>query len=77
MDTITDSDSAQSWQFSMPRLKGSAVEGSFTLVKGDSGWRGFIDFKGKSRRGVQEIEWLDDNQVTFRVDTGWAKPARC
>ncbi len=53
----------------MPRLKGSAVEGSFTLVKGDSGWRGFIDFKGKSRRAVQEIEWLGDNQVTFRVDT--------
>ncbi len=69
VDTITDNDSAQSWQFSMPRLKGSAVEGSFTLVKGDSGWRGFIDFKGKSRRAVQEIEWLGDNQVTFRVDT--------
>lgn len=69
VDTITDSDSAQSWQFSMPRLKGSAVEGSFTLVKGDSGWRGFIDFKGKSRRAVQDIEWLGDNQVTFRVDT--------
>ncbi|WEF27719.1 family 20 glycosylhydrolase [Klebsiella aerogenes] len=69
VDTITDSDSAQSWQFSMPRLKGSAVEGSFTLVKGDSGWRGFIDFKGKSRRAVQDIEWLSDDQVTFSVDT--------
>jgi hexosaminidase len=69
VDTITDSDSAQSWQFSMPRLKGSAVEGSFTLVKGDNGWRGFIDFKGKSRRAVQDIEWLSDDQVTFSVDT--------
>ena len=69
VDTITDSDSAQSWQFSMPRLKGSVVEGSFTLVKGDSGWRGFIDFKGKSRRAVQDIEWLSDDQVTFSVDT--------
>lgn len=69
VDTIADSDSAQSWQFSMPRLKGSAVEGTFTLVKGENDWRGFIDFKGKSRRAVQEIEWLSPQQVTFRVDT--------
>ena len=53
----------------MPRLKGKPVEGSFTLVKGDAGWRGFIDFAGKSRRAVQDIEWRDDNQVTFTVDT--------
>ncbi|MEX0526408.1 beta-N-acetylhexosaminidase [Raoultella terrigena] len=69
VDTITDNDSAQSWRFVMPRLKGSAVEGSFTLIKGDSGWRGFIDFKGKSRRVVQEIAWLNDSQITFSVDT--------
>ncbi|MEX0493827.1 beta-N-acetylhexosaminidase [Raoultella terrigena] len=69
VDIITDNDSAQSWSFVMPRLKGSAVEGSFTLVKGESGWRGFIDFKGKSRRAVQDIAWLNDNQITFSVDT--------
>ena len=69
VDTINDNDSAQSWRFVMPRLKGSAVEGSFTLIKGDSGWRGFIDFKGKSRRAVQDIAWLNDNQITFSVDT--------
>lgn len=69
VDTITDNDSAQSWGFVMPRLKGSAVEGSFTLIKGESGWRGFIDFKGKSRRAVQDIAWLNDNQITFSVDT--------
>jgi hexosaminidase len=69
VDTITDNDSAQSWRFVMPRLKGSAVEGSFTLIKGESGWRGFIDFKGKSRRMVQDIAWLNDNQITFSVDT--------
>lgn len=69
VDTISDNDSAQSWSFSMPRLKGSAVEGSFTLVKGEGGWRGFIDFKGKSRRAVQDIEWGDDDRLTFRVDT--------
>ncbi|ADO50147.1 beta-N-acetylhexosaminidase [[Enterobacter] lignolyticus] len=69
VDTLSDADSAQSWSFSMPRLKGSPVEGSFTLVKGEDGWRGFIDFKGKSRRAVQNIEWLSDDQMTFSVDT--------
>ncbi|AHG20940.1 beta-N-acetylhexosaminidase [Chania multitudinisentens RB-25] len=62
-------ESAQSWQFSMPRLKGSAVEGTFTLIEGKEGWRGFIDFKGKSRRAVQEIEWRTPEQVTFRIDS--------
>lgn len=69
IDKIADSDSAQSWYFNMPRLKGSAVEGSFTLVNNKSGWRGFIDFKGKSRRAVRDIEWLNATQVTFTVDT--------
>jgi hypothetical protein len=36
--------------------------------EGDAGWRGFIDFAGKSRRAVQDIEWRDDSQVTFTVD---------
>jgi len=69
IDQITPADSAQSWFFTMPRLKGSPVEGSFTLVNNKSGWRGFIDFKGKSRRAVREIAWLNEHQVTFTVDT--------
>jgi len=69
VDVIADNDSAQSWSFSMPRLKGSPVEGTFTLVKGESGWRGFIDFKGKSRRAVHHIDWRSDRQVSFVVDT--------
>ncbi|MWL73255.1 family 20 glycosylhydrolase, partial [Escherichia coli] len=69
VDVITDNDSAQSWSFSMPRLKGKPVEGSFTLVTGEKGWRGFIDFNGKSRRAVNDIEWRADNQVSFTVDT--------
>ncbi|QKJ85518.1 Beta-N-acetylhexosaminidase [Paramixta manurensis] len=60
---------AQSWQFTLPRLKGSPVEGSFTLIDGKQGWRGFIDFAGKSRRMVREVNWLAPHQVTFRVDT--------
>lgn len=71
VDKLSAKDSAQSWAFTMPRLKGSAVEGSFTLVANAErqAWRGFIDFKGKSRRMVREISWLNDQQVTFNVDT--------
>ena len=69
VDVIADNDSAQSWTFSMPRLKGKPVEGSFTLVKGEKAWRGFIDFNGKSRRAVSDIAWRADNQVSFTVDT--------
>lgn len=69
VDRITKADSAQSWYFSMPRLKGKPVEGSFTLVNNEMAWRGFIDFKGKSRRAVRDIEWLSPTQVTFTVDT--------
>ncbi|WP_342322433.1 family 20 glycosylhydrolase [Kosakonia sp. BYX6] len=69
VDVIADNDSAQSWAFTLPRLKGSPLEGSFTLIKGEGKWRGFIDFKGKSRRAVQDIDWRSDRQVSFRVDT--------
>lgn len=66
---VQPGEQAQSWHFSMPRLKGSAVEGSFTLIEGKQGWRGFIDFNGKSRRAVHDIVWRTPQQVTFRVDT--------
>ncbi|WP_431223953.1 beta-N-acetylhexosaminidase [Serratia sp. L9] len=70
LDTgVQTGERAQSWQFTMPRLKGSPVEGSFTLIEGKQGWRGFIDFNGKSRRAVQNIEWRTPQQVTFRIDT--------
>ncbi|MCU5773375.1 beta-N-acetylhexosaminidase [Erwiniaceae bacterium BAC15a-03b] len=68
-DQLQSSEQAQSWQFSMPRLKGSAVNGSFTLIDGQQGWRGFIDFSGKSRRMVRDIRWLAPDQLTFSVDT--------
>lgn len=66
---VRPAEQAQSWQFSMPRLKGSAVEGSFTLIEGKQGWRGFIDFNGKSRRALHDIVWRSPQQVTFRLDS--------
>ena len=67
-DRVHQDEKAQSWAFSMPRLKGKPVEGSVTLIEGPQGWRGFIDFNGKSRRAVRNITWRD-NSVTFRIDT--------
>jgi hexosaminidase len=66
---VAAGEKVQSWAFSMPRLKGSAVEGSFTLIEGQQGWRGFIDFKGKTRRAVRDIVWQNDGKVSFAVDT--------
>ncbi|SQI30564.1 Beta-hexosaminidase [Serratia plymuthica] len=66
---VQPAEQAQSWQFSMPRLKGSVVEGSFTLIEGKQGWRGFIDFNGKSRRALHDIVWRSPQQVTFRLDS--------
>lgn len=73
LDRLRPGDQAQSWSFTMPRLKGSPVKGSFTLIQDESGWRGFIDFDGKSRRMIREINWLSTQQVQFSVDS-WMGP---
>jgi len=72
-DRLRPGDQAQSWSFTMPRLKGSPVKGSFTLIQGEPGWRGFIDFDGKARRMVSQINWLSTQQVQFTVDS-WMGP---
>lgn len=72
-DGVRPGERAQSWQFTMPRLKDSAVEGSFTLIEGKNQWRGFIDFSGKARRRVSDIQWLSPTQLTFSVDS-WMGP---
>ncbi|MBH1929794.1 beta-N-acetylhexosaminidase [Serratia rubidaea] len=66
---VAAGEQAQSWRFEIPRLKGSAVAGSFTLIKGRQGWRGFIDFDGKTRRALHDIVWRTPQQVSFRLDT--------
>jgi len=72
-ERLRPGDQAQSWSFTMPRLKGSPVKGSFTLIQGEPGWRGFIDFDGKARRMVSQINWLSTQQVQFSVDS-WMGP---
>ncbi|MBI6549028.1 beta-N-acetylhexosaminidase [Xenorhabdus lircayensis] len=68
-DNVKADETAQSWSFTMPRLKGNPVTGSFTLIQDTKGkWRGFIDFTGKSRRAVNKIIWQGDT-VKFTVDS--------
>lgn len=68
-DRLQDKEVAQSWQFTLPRLKGKPLSGSFTLIDAVGGWRGFIDFDGRSRRMVRDVRWLAPNQFTFRIDS--------
>ncbi len=68
-DRVVEGEVAQSWAFTLPRLKGNPLKGSVTLIDGRGGWRGFIDFDGRSRRMVREIRWLSPTQFTFRVDS--------
>ncbi|NHB94508.1 beta-N-acetylhexosaminidase [Photorhabdus cinerea] len=67
-DTVMKGENAQSWSFTMPRLKGSPVKGRFTLIHNRENWRGFIDFAGKSRRAISDIVWKDQT-VKFTVDS--------
>ncbi|MDX7987450.1 beta-N-acetylhexosaminidase [Xenorhabdus sp. 12] len=68
-NNVKAGETSQSWSFTMPRLKGSPVTGSFTLIHDNQDkWRGFIDFTGKSRRAVDKIVW-HGNTVKFTVDT--------
>lgn len=72
-----NTENAMNWSFSMPRLKGAPVNGSFTLIKEDGSdhWRGFIDFEGRSRRVAENIDWINDNDVSLQTDT-WMGPTQ-
>lgn len=72
-DTLRPGDQWQSWAFEAPRKRGSPVSGSFTLIRDRQGeLRGFIDFKGKSRRPVQDLR--EHNGITtFWLDSWMGK----
>ncbi|MCV2353442.1 beta-N-acetylhexosaminidase [Paucibacter sp. B2R-40] len=69
-EQLADGERAQTWAFRMPRLKGPAVSGSFSLIQDRSGsWRGFIDFNGRARRPLRAIEWRGSDRLSFTLDT--------
>lgn len=63
----------QSWQFSLPRKRGSAIQGSFTLIESEKGeWRGYMDFAGKARRELKNPRFVH-GVLRFELDT-WMGP---
>ncbi|MCW8125731.1 beta-N-acetylhexosaminidase [Microbulbifer halophilus] len=70
---LAERETWQRRQFTLPRKRGSAIEGSFTLVEKPSGeMRGFIDFSGKSRRPLHSID-TRHGITRFELDT-WMGP---
>ncbi len=73
IDEVADGEHWQTWSFEVPRKRGSAVTGSFTLITNDAGERrGFIDFAGKSRKAMHEIETVY-GETQFWTDTWMGK----
>src|SRR5690606_33480236 len=63
----------ETWTFELPRKRGRAVTGQFTLIEHPQrGLRGFIDFVGKSRQALQHLD-VRRGITYFQVDT-WMGP---
>ena len=58
----------ETWSFEIPRKRGSAIKGTFTLIKKDGEQRGFIDFNSKSRRAVHDVKNIH-GVTQFHLDT--------
>lgn len=68
-------DRQHTWSFRMPRQRGAAVTGHFTLIESPANrHRGFIDFAGKSRQPVHSLR-LEGERIRFALDT-WMGPVR-
>lgn len=73
--TPSDDERWESWTFEIPRKRGSAIRGTFTLIEGPANRRrGFMDFAGKSRQALERLT-LTENRITFELDT-WMGPVR-
>ena len=58
----------ETWSFEIPRKRGSAIKGTFTLINKGGEQRGFIDFNGKSRRAVHDVKNIH-GVTQFHLDT--------
>ncbi len=69
----SDNEYWESWSFALPRKRGAAITGRFTLIRNAVGdWRGVIDFSGRSRQDLANVKQVGDITY-FEVDT-WAGP---
>ncbi|MCP8901024.1 beta-N-acetylhexosaminidase [Gilvimarinus xylanilyticus] len=62
------------WQFSAPRKRGSAISGTLTVIGKADNPRGYIDFKNKSRQALRDLN-LEGQTLSFAVDT-WMGPVK-
>ena len=62
----------RSWHFTMPRKRGSAVAGTVSVIGSGDSLRGFVDFNGKSRTSVRDLQW-QDGRLSFALDS-WMGP---
>ncbi len=70
--TPSDKETWDSWEFSAPRKRGSAITGTLTIIGERNSLRGFVDFKNKSRQTLRNLHYRD-NTLSFEVDT-WMGP---
>ncbi len=72
-DKIVEGEFWQTWSFEMPRKKGGPLTGSFTLITAiDGKRRGYMDFTGKSRRAVSDIQTVK-GVTSFWMDSWMGK----
>ena len=64
----------QHWQFTMPRLKGSAVSGEFVLLSNEAGKQVLLRFNNQQARLINELE-PRANLQRFTVDS-WMGPSQ-
>lgn len=70
---VNANETMRTWQFTMPRKKGSAVTGRFALIYNEGKKaRGFIDFTGKARRALSDVQLTSDS-IGFWLDTWMGK----
>ena len=76
-EIISLSSAWESWEFTMPRLKGSAVEAVVTLSanlgkSSSNNYSGYIDIKGRDQKIIHDISRQKD-KLSFSLDT-WMGP---
>ncbi|MGM8226721.1 beta-N-acetylhexosaminidase [Cellvibrio sp. ARAG 10.3] len=67
-DQVRAGETWQTWSFEIPRKRGSAIKGTFTLIENEDDQRGFIDFAGKSRRALHAMKNIH-GETHFHLDT--------
>ncbi len=72
--TITSKTKMEVWEFTMPRLKGSAVSGEIIIVQNDADSSAYLKIKNRSMLKTNDFVYKN-SMVRFWVDT-WMGPTK-